>query len=98
VDYLDSTAAIEDHFLWIFRREPFVSAIDISEGRYVDPYTLTTTFKADAEADGATFETDVEVTGLVTEEDAVTGVRTTDGSIAADHVVVAAGWRTRELV
>jgi len=58
-----------------------------------------TTVKDDAESEGATFRTGVEVTDLVTEDGTVTGVDTeTDERIRAEQVVVAAGWRTRQFV
>ncbi|MGM0399328.1 MAG: NAD(P)/FAD-dependent oxidoreductase [Halobacteriota archaeon] len=64
---------------------------------FVDPYTYATTLQGEAEADGAEFRTGVRVDGVTT-DGAVTGVDTAEGHVAADHVVVAAGWRTRDLV
>ncbi|UWG46530.1 Glycine/D-amino acid oxidase (deaminating) [Halanaeroarchaeum sp. HSR-CO] len=64
---------------------------------FVDPYTYARTLQGEAEADGAEFRTGVRVEG-VTADGAVTGVDTVDGHVAADHVVVAAGWRTRDLI
>lgn len=64
---------------------------------FVDPYTYATTLQAEAESAGAEFRTGVRVE-RVTTAGGVTGVDTDDGPIAADSVVVAAGWRTRELV
>ena len=98
VAYLETTDAVEERFPGVFELDPFVGAVVVEEGGWVDPYTLTMTYRADAEASGATFETGVEVTGIATEDGAVTGVETGDGTFEADDVVVAAGWRTRDLV
>ena len=98
VEYLDSADAVEERFPGVFTLDQYVGAVDVKEGGWVDPYTLTMTYKQDAEAAGATFETGVEVTGIETADGAVTGVETEAGLVEADDVVVAAGWRTRELV
>ncbi|SEH36610.1 Glycine/D-amino acid oxidase [Halopenitus malekzadehii] len=67
---------------------------------HVDPYTLATTVQAEAAEAGARFETDVTVTemAVAADRDEVTGVETDQGFIACDHVVAAAGWRTRDLL
>ncbi|WP_280535385.1 FAD-dependent oxidoreductase [Halopenitus sp. POP-27] len=67
---------------------------------HVDPYTLATTVQSEAAEAGARFETDVSVTkvAVAADGDEVTGVETDQGFIACDHVVAAAGWRTRDLL
>lgn len=56
-----------------------------------DPHMITHGFEAQARALGAKFEFGVEVTGLLTDGAKVTGVRTSQGDIAAPVVVNAAG-------
>ena len=98
MDYIESTDEIEDRYPGVFELDPFVGAIEVAQGGWVDPYTLTMTYKEDAEDAGADFETGVEVTGVTTEDGAVTGVETDGGAYAADTVVAAMGWHTREFV
>lgn len=80
-----------------FDLSPFSAVGFYDDMGWVDPYTLATTLQAEAEAEGATFRTGVTVEGIIG-EDSLTGIETTEGTIEADHVVVAAGWRTRDLV
>lgn len=96
--YIDSTDEIEDRYPGTFELDSFVGAIEVEQGGWVDPYTLTMTYKQDAEDAGADFETGVEVTGVTTEDGAVTGVETDEDSFTADTVVVAMGWHTKEFV
>jgi sarcosine oxidase subunit beta len=65
---------------------------------WVDPYSFTNALKAAAEADGARFETGVTVTDVLEADGRVTGVETDDGVRRADDVVLAAGWRTGDLL
>lgn len=65
---------------------------------FVDPYALATSLQGEAEARGAEFRPGVAVDGLEVEAGAVVGVDTDQGVVAADHVVVAAGWRTPDLL
>jgi glycine/D-amino acid oxidase-like deaminating enzyme len=97
VAYVD-TDAIEERFPGMFVLDDVVGGVVLEEGGWVDPYTLAITYKEDAEASGVTFETGVEVTDIETADGAVTGVRTDEGVVEADHVVVAAGYHTKELV
>ncbi|MFW5937846.1 MAG: NAD(P)/FAD-dependent oxidoreductase [Halanaeroarchaeum sp.] len=80
-----------------FDLSPFAAVGVFEDTGFVDPYTFATTLQAEAEADGAEFRTGVRVEAIAT-DGVVTGVETDQGVITADHVVVAAGWRTRELV
>ena len=65
---------------------------------FLDPYTFAITLRDDAEADGATVHTDTPVRDVVVEGGRAVGVETDDGRVDADHVIVAAGWRTREFL
>jgi sarcosine oxidase subunit beta len=96
--YYETTDAIEEQYPGVFELDPFVGAIDIDQGGWVDPYTLAMTYKQDAEDAGADIETGVEVTGVTTENGAVTGVTTDAGSYAADNVVVATAYHTKEFL
>jgi len=58
---------------------------------YCDPYLLGTFFMRCAKMQGAEILQGVEVTGLIKEEDAITGVETSSGQIYADTVIDAAG-------
>lgn len=76
----------------------YVGAVYHGETGFTDPPTLVRALADDATQRGATIETGVEVTGLDVADGEVRGVETSDGTIAADHVVVAAGWRTTDLL
>ncbi|WP_096390460.1 NAD(P)/FAD-dependent oxidoreductase [Halopenitus persicus] len=85
--------------------DEFVGVARYGGTGHVDPYTLATTVQSEATEAGARFETDVTVNGLVvdgaagTGDAAIVGVGTDDhGTIECDHVVAAAGWRTRDLL
>jgi len=82
----------------VFVLDDFVGGVEFADCGWVDPYTYTMTLKADAEAAGARYETDAAVDEVVVADGAVTGVRVDGEHIAADHVVCAAGWRTRDLL
>jgi len=89
--------ALEDRFPGVFRLDGFAGGI-VYPGGWVDPYTLCQSYLEEAQANGARIGTNVTVEGLRTDGDAVVGVRTDGGPVTADSVVVAAGWRTRDLV
>lgn len=76
----------------------FAGAVRHGDTGFLDPYTLTTTLAADARQRGATIQTASTVSSIVVEDDAVRGIRTFDELFEASTVVVAAGWRTPELV
>lgn len=97
ISFLDD-AAVEERYPGVYDLSGYVGAIESRDTGWVDPYTCTMSYKADAEADGAEVRTDTAVTSLEMEGGAVTGVTTADGRVAADHVVAAAGWRTRDLL
>lgn len=81
-----------------FDLDGFDGAVRYEDSGWVDPYTYATALAADAEDRGATVETGIEVTEITTEHGRVTGVETTERRYDADRVVLAAGWRTHELV
>lgn len=76
----------------------FAGGVRFTDTGHLDPYTLATTLRSDAEARGARVETGVTVTDLLVDDDRVTGVETNDGEVRAADVVVATGWRANELL
>ena len=91
-------AALATDYPDAFHLDDFVGAVESREAGWVDPHTLAVTYRDEALAAGARVETGVTVESLLVEDGAVVGVDTTAGRVTADHVVVAAGWRTRDLV
>jgi glycine/D-amino acid oxidase-like deaminating enzyme len=81
-----------------FNLDDYAGAVLYGDTGWVDPFTYATALQRVAMDRGATFETDVEVTGLRTEDGRIDGVDTADGSRSADAVVVAAGWRTEDVL
>ncbi|MFB6169716.1 MAG: NAD(P)/FAD-dependent oxidoreductase [Haloarculaceae archaeon] len=65
---------------------------------YLDAAALTDALAAEARERGARFRTDTAVREFDVESGAVRGVLTDEGRVPADAVVVAAGWRTPDLV
>ena len=63
---------------------------------YVEPKSVAVAFAAAARDRGASFHTRVESTGLVIRNGRVTGVQTSEGTIEANWVVLAAGAWTRQ--
>lgn len=96
VSYLDADAVRERYPP--LRMDGFAGAVEYRDTGWVDPYSYATALAGDARERGATVETGVSVTGLLVEADAVAGVVTDAGTYRADEVVVAAGWRTRDLL
>jgi glycine/D-amino acid oxidase-like deaminating enzyme len=88
---------VEETYPW-FDMDRFVGAIEIADAGWIDPYSYTVALKKEAESQGATFETGVAVTDVLVEDGEAAGVETKEGVYRADEVVVAAGWRTRELL
>ncbi|WP_290810713.1 FAD-binding oxidoreductase [Halovivax sp.] len=81
-----------------FSTDSFAGAVIYEDVGWVDPYTYTTTLEQEAESRGAEFRTGVHVEEVTVDDGAVVGVETRSGRVEADHVVCAAGWRTRELL
>lgn len=112
VAFLDA-AAVADRWPRLDVSE-FVGAVRFADTGHLDPYTLATTMRGDAEDRGARFRTGVTVTDLIVDQEetdasgganaseganaSVTGVETDAGTVTADAVVVAAGWQTPELL
>ncbi|MFC4248759.1 NAD(P)/FAD-dependent oxidoreductase [Natribaculum luteum] len=97
VTYL-TAAEIENRYPGALVLDQFVGGVEFSQSGWLDPYTYTMTLKSEAEDEGVRYETGTEVTDIVIEDGSVTGVRVEGATIAADHVVCATGWRTRELL
>lgn len=76
----------------------FAGAALYEDTGWVDPYTYATALQSAAEARGAEFRLDSEVTDIDVENGTVVGVETDAERIDADAVVIAAGWRTRDLL
>ena len=76
----------------------YAGAVLYRDAGWVDPYTYATALKRDAEERGATVETGVCVTRVRVENGRVAGVETPSRSLDADAVVVAAGWRSADLL
>lgn len=90
-------AALEDRYPDVFDLDGYAGALVYDDTGWVDPYTYTVTLAETAADSGADVRTGVSVTDLLVEDGAVAGVESTDGTVRADAVVVAAGWRSREL-
>ena len=97
VTYL-TAAELEDRHPGALVLDEFVGGVEFANCGWVDPYTYTMTLKADAEDHGARYETGTDVEAVETEDGSVTGVRVDGEPIAAEHVVCATGWRTRDLL
>jgi glycine/D-amino acid oxidase-like deaminating enzyme len=98
VAFLDAQRVSELYPSFDLDGTPYGGAVRFDDTGFVDPYTFASTLADDARADGAEFRTGVTVTGVADSDGAVTGVETTDGTVPADAVVAAAGWRTRDLL
>lgn len=91
VDYLDAEAV--DRAAPRLRIDGFAGAVRYDDAGWVDPYEFATALRRRATANGATFLTDRPATGVAHDH-----VRLADRRIEAGNVVVAAGWRTPDLV
>jgi sarcosine oxidase subunit beta len=65
---------------------------------HADPVATTRAFARAAQREGADLRLGVRVTGAQCEGDRITGIETSEGLLGADHVVLAAGAWTRDLV
>lgn len=97
VTYL-TAMELADRFPDAFVLDDFVGGVVFEDCGWVDPYTYTMTLKADAEAAGVQYETNATVEDVLVENGEITGVRVDGDTVTADNVVVAAGWRTRNLL
>lgn len=89
--------SLDDTYPGVFDLDDHTGAMEVADAGWVDPYTYAMTLAEDAADAGADLRTGVEVTDVRTEGGAVTGVETDDGTITAETVVVAAGWRTPDI-
>lgn len=96
VTYLDA-ATVRERYPQV-RMNDFAGAIEYRDTGWVDPYSYAHALVDTARRRGTTVETGTKVTGLAVDGDQVEGVETPEKRIGADAVVVAAGWRTRQLV
>lgn len=78
--------------------DDIVAAAWEPESGYADPVAVTNGYASAAKVCGAEFHLDVEAQRLVAGPEGVEAVVTDRGTIATRTVVVAAGYRTRELV
>lgn len=80
------------------RMDGFAGAVEYRDTGWVDPYSYATALAREATEKGATVETGVDVTDVLVEDGSVVGVETGEGAYRAGEVVVAAGWRTGDLL
>ncbi len=98
LEFLD-VERLEADYPGVFDLDGFIGGIEYRDTGFVDPYTCTTSYKSDAEANGAEFRTGVDVTKIRSSDGSVDGIETDSGErIDADAVVCAAGWGTRKLL
>lgn len=82
-----------------FDLRQFAGAIEIGDAGYIDDtYVYTRALARDAKNRRAEFLTDREVSSVAFDGDVAVGVETANGTISGSRVVVAAGWRTRQLL
>jgi len=96
VEYVTADEILSSHPE--FKLDDYAGAVRYEDTGWVDPFTYATALKGIAASQGAEFETRVEITDILVEEGEVQGVVTSEGTRSADTVVVAAGWRTPEIL
>lgn len=90
---------LEERFPGTFRLSGHAGGVVYEDAGWLDPYTYVMTVRDDAERAGVEFRTGVDVDGVAVAGGRVVGVETDQGErVRAGRVVVAAGWRTRDLV
>jgi glycine/D-amino acid oxidase-like deaminating enzyme len=95
VTFLDP-ADVEETYPW-FDATQFAGAVEYADTGWVDPYEYTVALQKAAEERGADVSTTTPVRD-VTVEDSVAEVELPAQSVAAEYVVLATGWRTRDLL
>lgn len=95
VTFLDPDA-VEREYPW-FDASRFAGVVEYADTGWVDPYEYTVALQQAAEARGVDVTTNTPVSGL-TVADGVATVHLGDDTLTASHVVVAAGWRTRDVL
>ncbi|MCH9758284.1 MAG: FAD-dependent oxidoreductase [Proteobacteria bacterium] len=81
----------------IINTDGLVGGVYLPEDGQADPVGVTNALAKGAKNGGATIIENCAVTGLHVKQGRVCGVKTTNGDVAADTVVLAAGMWTREL-
>lgn len=89
--------AVEAAYPW-FDASRFCGAVEYRDTGWVDPYQYTVALRDAAEDRGVDVHTGTRVEGFVEADGTVAGVETETGTLPADHVVVAAGFRTPDLL
>lgn len=92
-----SAPTLEERYPGVFDLDGYDGALVYGETGWLDPYTYTMTLADAAKDRGADVRTGVRVTSLLVEDGAVVGIESTDETVRADAVVIAAGWRAREV-
>lgn len=95
VSYLEPDA-VEREYPW-FDASRFAGAVEYADTGWVDPYQYTVALQRAAEDRGADVFTNTPVVDLRAGE-AGPAVELPERSLSAGHVVVAAGWRTRDVL
>ncbi|WP_373189906.1 NAD(P)/FAD-dependent oxidoreductase [Halolamina sp.] len=95
---LDAEEIPEEYPGFTPENSEFVGAVEFEDTGWVDPYSYANALATVAEERGATIETGVSVDSVTVGDGAVTGVETDSGRYEADAVVLAACWRTQELL
>lgn len=72
--------------------------VEYRDAGWLDPYTYTTALGEAARERGAEFRTGIAVEEFVLESGSVVGLETEAGTVHAESVVVATGWRTADLL
>ncbi|MGM0605266.1 MAG: NAD(P)/FAD-dependent oxidoreductase [Halobacteriota archaeon] len=96
VDFVDADG-LENRYPGVFGLAGYDGGLIYGDTGWLDPYTYTVTLAEDAANRGARIRTGVEVTELLVENGTLVGLRSTEGEFRTDTVVVAAGWRSRDL-
>lgn len=94
-----SPAEIEDAWPGLFDLSAVAGAVVDENAGFVDPHTFTVTLAKEAEKRGADVRTNSEVTDILTDGDAVSGIEIAgEETVSAATVIVTAGTFTRDLV
>ncbi|NHN48045.1 FAD-binding oxidoreductase [Halostella sp. JP-L12] len=96
VEFLDSGSVETCHPR--FDLDGFAGAVRHADTGFLDPYAFATALQANAVDRGATVETGTVVEDVLVTDGSVRGVATDDGERRASTVVVAAGWRSEQLL
>lgn len=87
---------VEVEYPW-FDASRFAGAVEYADTGWVDPYEYTVALQKAAEDRGVDVSANTPVHDIDVHDDTAT-VELADETLTADHVVVATGWRTRDLL